>query len=66
MICERLWKELKIGKIIRRLLAERKCGFDLERAIFLFNPRWRLISSCRASSMEGLLLCTMDCRVIRL
>ena len=35
MICERLWKELEIGKIIRRLLAERKFGFDVERAIFL-------------------------------
>jgi len=35
LICERLWKELEIGKIIRRLLAERKFGFDMERAIFL-------------------------------
>jgi len=35
IICERLWKELEIGKIIRRLLAERKFGFDVERAIFL-------------------------------
>ena len=35
LICERLWKELEIGKIIRRLLAERKFGFDVERAIFL-------------------------------
>lgn len=35
MICERLWKELEIGKIIRRLLAKRKFGFDVERAIFL-------------------------------
>ena len=35
LICERLWKELGIGKIIRRLLAERKYGFDVERAIFL-------------------------------
>jgi len=35
LICERLWKELGIGKIIRRLLAERKFGFDVERAIFL-------------------------------
>ena len=35
LICERLWKELGIGKIIRRLLAERKFAFDVERAIFL-------------------------------
>jgi transposase len=35
LICERLWKELAIGKIIRGLLAERKFGFDVERAIFL-------------------------------
>jgi transposase len=35
LICERLWKELGIGKIIRRLLSERKFEFDVERAIFL-------------------------------
>jgi transposase len=35
LICERLWKELEIGKIIRRLLADRKFGFDVDRAIFL-------------------------------
>jgi len=35
LICERLWKELEIDKIIRRLLAERKFEFDVERAIFL-------------------------------
>ena len=35
LICERLWKELEIGRIIRRMLAERKFGFDVERAIFL-------------------------------
>jgi transposase len=35
LICERLWKELEIGKIICRLLAERKLGFDVDRAIFL-------------------------------
>jgi hypothetical protein len=35
LICERLWKELGIGKILRRLLSERKFGFDVERAIFL-------------------------------
>lgn len=35
LICERLWKELGIGKIIRRLLTERKFSFDVERAIFL-------------------------------
>jgi len=28
LICERLWKELEIGKIIRRLLAESKLGFN--------------------------------------
>jgi transposase len=35
LICERLWKELKIGKIICRLLADRKFEFDVERAVFL-------------------------------
>jgi transposase len=35
LICERLWKELGIGMIIRRLLADRKFEFDVERAIFL-------------------------------
>ncbi len=35
LICERVWKELEIGKIICRLLAERKFSFDVERAIFL-------------------------------
>jgi transposase len=35
LICERLWKELEIGKIIRHFLAERKFGFEVERAIFL-------------------------------
>ena len=35
LICERLWRELGIGKIIHRLLADRKFEFDVERAIFL-------------------------------
>jgi transposase len=35
LICARLWKELGIGKIIGRLLRERKFGFDVERAIYL-------------------------------
>jgi hypothetical protein len=35
LIIERLWKELRIGKIIRRLLKNRKFEFDVERAIFL-------------------------------
>jgi len=35
LIFERLWKELGMGKIIRRLLGERKFEFDVERAIFL-------------------------------
>jgi transposase len=35
LICERLWKELGIGRIIRRLLADRKFEFDVERAVFL-------------------------------
>ena len=35
LICERLWKELEIGKIIHRVLAGRKFEFDVERAIFL-------------------------------
>ena len=35
LIFERLWKELGIGKILNRLVADRKFGFDVERAIFL-------------------------------
>jgi len=35
LILERLWKELGIGNIIKRLLVERKFEFDVERAIFL-------------------------------
>jgi len=35
LIFERLWKELGIGKIIKRLLVERKFEFNVERAIFL-------------------------------
>ena len=35
LICERLWEELGIKKVIKRLVANRKFGFDVERAIFL-------------------------------
>jgi len=35
IIFERLWKELKIDRILRGLLADRKFFFDVERAIFL-------------------------------
>jgi transposase len=35
MIFERLWQELGIGKILHRILGNRKFGFDVERAIFL-------------------------------
>ena len=35
IIFERLWQELGIGKIIKRLLKDRKFEFDVERAIFL-------------------------------
>jgi transposase len=35
LIFERLWKELKIDAVLRRLLKERRFGFDVERAIFL-------------------------------
>ena len=35
IIFERLWQELGIDKIIRRLLKDRKFEFDVERAIFL-------------------------------
>ena len=34
-IFERLWKELGIKKVIKRLLNDRKFEFDVERAIFL-------------------------------
>jgi transposase len=35
LIFERLWKELKIQKVIKELLSGRKFEFDVERAIFL-------------------------------
>jgi transposase len=35
LIFQRLWKELGVGDILRRLLAERKFEFDVERAVFL-------------------------------
>jgi len=54
IIFERLWKETGIQKAIKRLLIDRKFGFDVERALFLtvlhrlmvsgsdrFCERWR-------------------------
>ena len=35
LIFERLWKQTGIGEAIRRQAAERKFGFDVERAVFL-------------------------------
>ena len=35
LIFERLWKEVGLDSILRRLLAGRKFGFDVERATFL-------------------------------
>jgi transposase len=35
LIFERLWQELGIGKILHRILNDRKFEFDVERAIFL-------------------------------
>jgi hypothetical protein len=35
LIFERLWEELGIGRILHRLLEERKFSFEVERAIFL-------------------------------
>lgn len=35
LIFERLWKELGIGSIVSYLVAERKFGFSVERALFL-------------------------------
>jgi len=35
LIFERLWEQLRIQKVIRDLLSERKFEFDVERAIFL-------------------------------
>jgi transposase len=35
MIFERLWQELGVGKILHRILHERKFEFDVEKAIFL-------------------------------
>lgn len=44
LIFERLWKELGIKKVIKRLLGERKFEFDVERAIF-FTVLHRLFVS---------------------
>jgi len=35
LIFERLWKQTGIGEAIRKQAAERKFGFDVERAVFL-------------------------------
>ena len=35
LIFERLWKELGVGSIVSSLVAERKFGFSVERALFL-------------------------------
>ncbi len=35
LVFQRLWEELGFPKLIRRLLEERKFGFDVERAIFV-------------------------------
>jgi hypothetical protein len=35
MIFERLWKELGIGSVVSSLVADRKFGFSVERAMFL-------------------------------
>jgi hypothetical protein len=35
LIFERLWKELQLTEIIRKLVEKRKFAFDIERAIFL-------------------------------
>ena len=35
LVFERLWEALGLPKLLGRLLAERKFGFDVERAIFL-------------------------------
>jgi transposase len=35
LIFDRLWKELGIGKVLHHHLADRKFGFDVERAVFL-------------------------------
>src|ERR1035441_5631394 len=64
LIFERLWKELGIGSIVSSLVASRKFGFSVERALFLtvlhrlfisgsdrFCEKWRrdyLISGVRS------------------
>jgi len=35
LVFGRLWEELGLPKLLKRLLAERKFGFDVERAVFL-------------------------------
>ena len=67
LIFERLWQQLGLPKLLRRLLADRKFGFDVERAVFLtvlhrlFAPgsdraaeRWK--SGYAIAGVEGLQL----------
>jgi transposase len=44
LIFDRIWKELGIGKIIGRLLKDRKFEFDVERAIYLTVVHRLLVS----------------------
>ena len=67
LIFERLWRELGMDRVLKNLLAERKFGFDVERAVFLtvlhrlFDPgsdraaeKWK--ERCAVSSAERLAL----------
>ena len=67
LVFERLWQELGLPQVLRRLLADRKFGFDVERAVFLtvlhrlFAPgsdraaeRWK--SGYAIAGVEGLQL----------
>jgi len=61
LIFERLWEETGIKKAIKRLLADRKFGFDVERAIFLTVLHRLMVSGsdrscarwCRDYRIEG-------------
>jgi hypothetical protein len=35
LVCDRLWKALGIDRVLNGLLAQRRFGFDVERAVFL-------------------------------
>ena len=53
LICKRLWKELGIGKIIRRLLADRKFEFDVWKERYFLRLCIAFLSPVRIGLVTG-------------